>query len=115
MGIAAKLNSLPKFVISSGLKSADWNNSTVVSENAMEEIKKLKTLPGSEIQIEGSTFLVHSLMAAGLIDELRFLVHPAIMGSGKRFFKEGMHYPSLKLVKTQTLDKGVILLCYEPA
>ena len=64
MGIAAKLNSLPKFVISSRLKSADWNNSTVVSENAMEEIKKLKTLPGSEIQIEGSAILVHSLMAA---------------------------------------------------
>jgi dihydrofolate reductase len=115
MGIADKLNSLPKYVVSSTLKKAKWNNSTIIKENIVEEISRLKQQPGTEIQIEGSATLVQSLMEANLIDEYRFLVHPVIMGSRKRFFKDGMHTAGLKLVKTQTLDSGVILLCYEAA
>jgi dihydrofolate reductase len=114
MGVAAKLNSVAKYVVSSKLEKADWNNSTIIKENIIEEITKLKEQPDNEIQIEGSATLVHSLMKAKLVDEYRILVHPFIMGSGKRFFKEGIHTAGLKLIRTQTLDKGVILLCYQP-
>lgn len=115
MGPASKLNSVSKFVVSSTLKKVEWNNSTIIKENIVAEIAKLKQQPGREIQIEGSATLVQSLMGADLIDEYRFLVHPIIMGSGKHFFKDGMHTTGLKLVKTKTLDKGVVLLCYQPA
>ena len=115
MGIADKLNRVPKYVVSSTLKKAKWNNSTIIKENIVEEISRLKQQPGNEIQIEGSASLVQSLMKANLVDEYRFLVHPVIMGRGKRFFKDGMHISGLKLVKTQMLDLGVILLCYESA
>jgi len=113
MGVADKLNSVSKFVVSSKLKKAEWNNSTIIKEKVVEEITRLKQQPGKEIQIEGSATLVKSLMEADLIDEYRFLVHPIIIGTGKRFFKDKMHTSGLKLVKTKTLDKGVILNCYE--
>jgi dihydrofolate reductase len=115
MGIAAKLNSVAKFVVSSTLEKAEWNNSTIIKGKVAEEITRLKQLPGEEIQIEGSATLVHSLAETDLIDEYRFLVHPVIIGSGKRFFKDGMHTNGLRLVKTKTFDRGVVLLCYQPA
>jgi dihydrofolate reductase len=114
MGVAAKLNSVPKFVVSSTLKTAEWNNSTIIKGDIAEEITRLKQQPGKEIQIEGSATLVQSLAQANLIDEYRFLVHPIIAGSGRRFFTEGMQTNGLKLVKTQPFDKGVVLLCYQP-
>jgi dihydrofolate reductase len=113
MGVAAKLNSAPKFVVSSTLVNADWNNSVVISENVVAEITKLKEHPGREIQIEGSAKLVSFLAAAGLIDEYRLLVHPIIMGKGKSFFLPGMDSGALQLTHSQTLDKGVVLLCYQ--
>ena len=113
-GLADKLNSVSKYVVSSTLKKAEWNNSTIIKEKVVEEITKLKQQAGHEIQIEGSATLVQSLMKANLIDEYRFLVHPIIAGSGKRFFKDGMDANKLKLVKTKTLDLGVVLLCYQP-
>jgi dihydrofolate reductase len=85
MGPASKLNSVKKYVVSSKLKKADWNNTTIISDNIVEEIKKLKAVKGTEIQIEGSATLVKSLMQTDLIDEFRFLVHPIIAGNGKRF------------------------------
>jgi dihydrofolate reductase len=115
MGVAAKLNSAPKFVVSTTLKTADWNNSTIIGDNAIEEIKKLKQQGEGEIRTEGSGTLVRSLMEAGLVDEYRFLVHPIIAGTGKRFFMDGIGSGNLKLVKTQTLEHGVTLLCYQPA
>lgn len=90
-GLADKINSVHKYVVSSTLKKADWNNTTIIKDNVEEEVVKLKQMPGHEIHIEGSAILVQSLMEANLIDEYRFLVHPIIIGSGKRFFKEGMN------------------------
>jgi dihydrofolate reductase len=113
MGVAAKLNSAPKYVVSSKLKKAGWNNTTIIGDDVVAEITRLKEQPGREIQIEGSATLVQSLMAADLIDEYRLLVHPIIAGKGKRFFKEGMTTNGLTLVKTQPLDKGVLVLYYE--
>jgi dihydrofolate reductase len=115
MGVAGKLNSAPKYVVSSSLKKADWNNTTIIAADVVAEITRLKEQPGREIQIEGSALLVKFLMAAGLIDEYRFLVHPIIAGKGKRFFKDGMTTGALTLVKTQPLDKGVVVLYYEQA
>jgi len=95
-------------------KEANWNNSTIIKDNIIEEIKKLKQQPGGDILIPGSASLVHPLMKTDLIDEYQFLVQPIIMGSGKRFFKDGMVTTRLKLVKTTTLSLGIMLLCYQP-
>lgn len=114
MGIADKLNSVPKYVVSSTLKKAEWNNSTIIKENVVAEIASLKQQPGKDILIDGSATLVQSLMETDLIDEYRFLVQPIIMGSGKHFFKDEMHTTRLKLVKSKTLSLGVVALTYQP-
>lgn len=114
-GPAAKLNSVRKYVVSSSLKKAAWNNSTIIKGNIVEEIVKLKQQSGGDILILGSATLVQSLMETDLIDEYRFLVQPIIIVSGKRFFNHGMHMTRLKLVKTNTFSLGVVLLCYQPA
>jgi dihydrofolate reductase len=112
-GIADKMNSMPKYVVSSTLEKAQWNNSTIIKENTIEEITKLKQKPGQNILINGSANLVKSLMPTDLIDEYRFLVHPIIIGNGKRFFKDGMNITKLKLLKTETFPLGVVLLRYK--
>ncbi len=113
-GLADKINSVNKYVVSSNLKEATWNNTTIIKGSVPEEVAKLKQMPGNEIHIEGSATLVKSLMEANLVDEYRFLVHPVMMGSGKRFFMEGMHSKALILVKTEAMDKGIMLHCYQP-
>jgi dihydrofolate reductase len=112
--IADRLNSAPKYVVSSTLKTGEWNNSTVIRKNVVEEVAKLKQQPGQDILMFGSATLVESLMDTDLIDEYRLLVHPIIVGSGKRAFREGMA-TKLRLVKTKTFSLGVTLLCYQPA
>ena len=112
MGVADKLNNAPKYVASKTLKSADWSNSIIIGENLIDEINQLKQQHGNDIQIEGSGDLVASLLKDGLIDELRLLVHPVIMGKGKSFFKNGVTVSGLKLIKTEPIDKGVIALYY---
>jgi dihydrofolate reductase len=114
MEVADRLNSAPKYVVSSTLKKAEWNNSTIISEDVLEEITKLKQQPGQNILVFGSATLVQSLMEADLIDEYRFLVHPIIMGSGKRFFRDEMVATKLRLVKTKEFDSGVTLDCFQP-
>ena len=112
-GFADKLNSMPKYVVSSTLKTADWNNSTIISDRVVEEVTSLKHQPGQDIITFGSAILVDTLLKSHLVDEFRFLVHPHMAGSGKRFFIDGMG-STLKLVRTQPLPLGVMLLCYEP-
>lgn len=113
MGVADKLNSAPKYVVSATLKKAGWNNSTIINRNVIEEVRKLKKQQGNYILLDGSATLAHGLMEAGLVDEYRFLVHPVIMGSGKRFFKEDLPFNKLKLVHSEQLDLGVLHLVYE--
>jgi dihydrofolate reductase len=114
MGIADRLNSAPKYVVSSTLMNAEWNNSTIIDKNVVEEIAKLKQQPGQDIMLFGSALLVQSLMKTDLIDEYRFLVHPIVMGSGKRFFRDEMVMTKMRLTKTKTLNLGVIVDCYQP-
>ena len=115
-GLADKINSAPKFVISSSLKKVEWNNSTLIKnrKHFAEEINKLKQQAGGDIGIIGSATLVQSLMQADLIDEVRLLVHPVVVGSGKRLFKDGTDLKKLKLIDTKTFDSGFLLLRYQP-
>jgi dihydrofolate reductase len=112
-GPAAKLNSVPKYVVSSTLKKAEWNNSTIIKDNVEKEIAKLKHGSGGDILVLGSAALVRSLTGGDLVDEYRFLVHPIIMGSGKRFFTDGMAPTKLKVLEAKTLDMGVVAHRYE--
>lgn len=113
-GLADKMNSTPKYVVSTTLEKADWHNTQrFIRENVVEEIRKIKQEPGDYILIPGSATLVQSLMEADLIDEYRFLVHPIIMGSGKRFFKGIKQKLDLEFTSSRVFKSGVVLLCYQ--
>ena len=114
-GVADKLNSVPKYVVSSTLEKAGWDDTTIIKGSIAEEISKIKQQPGKEIMLEGSAELVQLLMEADLVDEYRFMVHPTIIGKGKRLFRDGMNASGLKLVETRQLDLGVIVLYYRSA
>jgi dihydrofolate reductase len=113
-GIADKLNSMAKCVVSSTLGKAEWNNSTIIKANALEEVRKLKKQPGQNILVHGSARLVQSLMAANLLDELQLLVHPFVWGSGKKLFNDQAQHAKLELIESRPLELGVVLLRYEP-
>ena len=110
------INSVPKFVVSATLEEPlEWNNSTVIGGNVAEEIVKLKRRPGKDITILGSGALVRSLLRDGLLDELRLMVHPIILGGGKRLFEDEEDRKALKLVDSHTFATGVVYLTYRPA
>jgi dihydrofolate reductase len=110
------INSVPKIVVSATLEEPlEWNNSTVIGGNAAEEIAKLKRRPGKNITILGSGALVRSLLRDGLLDELRLMVHPVILGGGKRLFEDEEDRKALKLVDSHTFATGVVYLTYRPA
>src|SRR5262245_47431925 len=100
------LNRMHKYVVSTTLTDAPWKESTIISGNVVEEIRKLKQQPGKDIIIDGSATLVQSLMGTGLIDEYRFLVQPFVMGRGRRFFPEGTPPTALILVESKRLMFG---------
>src|SRR5262245_63994526 len=87
--IAAKLNSVPKYVVSETLKTVEWNNSILLTGNVVEEVTKLKQQPGEEIQVTGSGQLIQTLMKNDLVDEYRLLIFPVILGTGKRLLADG--------------------------
>jgi dihydrofolate reductase len=111
---AGLLNSLKKYVVSTTLKSAGaWRNSSIISENVVDEVRKLKEQPGKDIYVDGSSVLVHTLAQAGLVDEYSLLVFPIVLGSGKRVFPKDM-YTGLKLIEARAFPSGVVLMRYEP-
>lgn len=103
-----------KYVVSTTLAAAPWEESTIIRGNVAEPIAKLKQQPGRDIIIDGSATLVHSLMGTDLIDEYRFIVEPFIMGSGRRFFPVGTPPTTLRLVESKTLSSGSLALVYQP-
>ena len=109
------LNGVPKYVVSTTLKEAAWNNSTLINENVAEEIAALKRRPGKDITILGSGALVRSLLRDGLLDELQLVVHPVVLGGGKRLFGDGGERKGLELVGSKTFSTGVVHLTYRPA
>ena len=109
------MNDTPKYVVSTTLEEPlEWQNSTLIKGNVAEEIAKLKQQPGGDISITGSGALVRSLLADDLLDELRLMVHPIVVGNGKRLFEEGGQ-KALKLVDSKTFGTGVLYLTYQPA
>lgn len=113
-GFADRMNSLPKYVVSTALTDTAWNNSHIIAENIAEQVAALKPQINQDILINGSAQLIQSLMQADLIDEYRLLVFPVVLGKGKRLFQNGID-ASLKLVETIPYDTGVVLLTYQPA
>ncbi len=113
-GIANHKNSMPKYVVTSTSLQSQWNNTTVLRKDVVEEIAKLKQQSGKDILIEGSATLVESLVQAGLIDEYKIMLHPTVMGSGRHFFKEGMGMTKFKLADSRPISLGVVLLSYVP-
>ncbi len=114
-GFADRMNGLPKYVVSTTMDKAEWNNSTLIKENVADEISKLKQQPGQDIVVHGSADLVQSLMQHDLVDEYRLMIHPVVVGHGKRLFHDGIDTKALKLVDTQTFDTGAMVLTFQPA
>jgi dihydrofolate reductase len=112
-GFAQRMNSLPKYVVSTTLDKTDWNNSHLVKGSIAKEVSKLKEQPGQDIMVAGSNRLVHTLMQHDLIDEYRLLVYPVVLGSGKRLFGDA-NKATLKLEETRAFSSGVVLLRYQP-
>jgi dihydrofolate reductase len=113
-GYADRMNNLPKYVVSTTLDKAEWNNSTIIKENVAEEVARLKEQPGQDILIFGSGRLVNTLIGQGLVDQYHLQVYPVVLGSGKRLFADGVT-ASLRLVETKPLSSGVIVLTYQRA
>jgi dihydrofolate reductase len=110
------INSVPKYVVSGTLEEPlAWNNSTIISGNVAEEIARLKRQPGKDITILGSGTLVRSLLRDGLLDELTLMVHPVVLGSGKRLFGNRSDARALMLASSRTFSTGVVSLAYRPA
>ncbi len=112
--IANGLNTLPKYVVSDTLQTADWQNSTIVSGDVPTEVEQLKQAPGRELQVHGSGQLVRTLLENDLVDELRLLVFPVIVGAGKRLFPDAGVATGLSLVDSRTTDSGVAIHVYRP-
>ena len=114
--VAEQMNGVQKYVVSTTLEGPlEWQNSTLIRGDVAEEISELKRQPGKDIVISGSGALVRSLLRDGLIDELRLMVHPVLVGSGKRLFEEGEEQTALELVDSKTFATGVVYLIYRPA
>ncbi len=110
-----KMNDMPKYVVSSTLRDAEWNNTTVLSGDLVDEVSRLKQDVDGVILVAGSAQLVQGLLEHGLVDELRLMVFPVVLGTGKRLFGEGSDKTSLRLVDSKTVGDGVAILTYRPA
>ncbi|HVL25081.1 MAG TPA: dihydrofolate reductase family protein [Thermomicrobiales bacterium] len=109
------MNGIPKYVVSTTLENPAWNNSHVIRDNVEEEIQKLRRKSGRDLVIHGSCDLANWLMQRNLIDEYRLMVHPIVVGKGKRIFQEGTSIPALTLVESRPLATGIVILTYHPA
>lgn len=111
---ASYINTLPKYVVSTTLDRVDWINSMLIKGSLAEEVTRLKQQPGKNIGVAGSPMLVQSLLQEDLLDELTLMLHPVVVGSGKRLFKDRSHLKRLKLVGSQITSTGVAILTYQP-
>ena len=110
--LADRLNSKPKYVVSSTLQDPAWNNTTVLKGNVVNEVSKLKREMDGEILVAASFQLWHTLMEHDLVDELRLMIYPVVLGAGERLFGEGSEKRPMRLVSTRTVD-DLALLIYE--
>lgn len=108
-----KMNSMPKYVVSSTLKTVDWTGSQLITGDVAGEIRKLKAAPGKDLLLPGSGQLFNSLMQADLIDLYRFMLHPVVLGTGRRLFTEQVAKRALDLTETKRFSSGIVILEYE--
>jgi dihydrofolate reductase len=112
---ADKFNTMPKYVVSSTLTDPEWTNSTVLEGDVAEQVVKLREKLDGDIVVHGSAQLVHSLLERDLIDELRLMVFPVVLGGGKRVFGETSDKKRLRLADSKVVGDGVLILVYERA
>lgn len=113
--LAPKMNGLPKYVASHSLTAAEWEPTTILSGDVPTQVAELKKQPGREIQIHGSARLAQSLLSTGLIDELRLVIAPVVVGRGRRLFPDGGAPAGLRLVSNETTPGGLAIHVYEAA
>jgi dihydrofolate reductase len=111
--LADRLNSLPKYVVSSTLEDPDWSNSTVLTGDVMNYVSKLKQDLDGDIVVVASFQLVRTLMEHDLVDELRLKVFPVVLGAGERLFGETSDKKAMRLIDTRTVEGDVVFLTYE--
>jgi dihydrofolate reductase len=112
---ADKFNSMPKYVVSSTLENPEWTNTTVLEGDLAEAVSKLRDQYGGDVVVHGSPQLVQALIDQDLVDELRLMVFPVVLGSGKPLFGNTADKKTLKLTDSRTVGDGVAILIYEPA
>lgn len=110
-GITDHLNRVPKYVVSSTLGDPEWENTTVLSKDPIEEVRALRAKPGRVLGVTGSIQLCHALVAADLVDEYRLFVYPVVIGKGRRLFAEGASC-KLSLADVKPFRSGVVLQTY---
>ncbi|MFI6299196.1 dihydrofolate reductase family protein [Nonomuraea sp. NPDC050790] len=110
--MADHLNNVAKLVVSTTLRAADWNNSTLIGGDAVEELRRIKAGPGGNIGMTGSVTLTRALLAAGLVDDLHLYVHPIVLGTGTRLFDASTGRLPLELAGSATFTTGVVHLHY---
>jgi dihydrofolate reductase len=113
--LADRLNSMPKYIVSSTLEDPEWDNSTVLKGDAVEQVSKLKKEVDGEILIPASIQLVRTLIEHDLVDELRLMVYPVALGAGERLFGETSDKKPMRLVDSRVLDESLAYLVYELA
>ena len=112
---ADKFNNMPKYVVSSTLKDPEWNNSTVLDGGVVDEVAKLRQSQDGDIVVHGSAQLVQTLLEHDLVDELRLMVFPVVLGAGKRLFGDTSDKKGLRLADSRAVGDGVAILVYERA
>ena len=112
---ADKFNSMPKYVVSSTLREPEWNNSTVLDGNLAEVAAKLRASTQGNIVVHGSAQLAQALLEHDLVDELRLMVFPVVLGRGKRLFAETSGKKPMRLSRAEPVGDGITILTYEPA
>ena len=112
---ADKFNTMPKYVVSSTLDDPEWTNTTVLRGDVVEEVSKLREAPGGDIVVHGSAQLAQTLLDNDLVDEVRLMVFPVVLGTGKRVFGETRDKKTLRLTDSRAVGDGVAILVYEPA
>lgn len=113
--IAERLNTVQKYVASRTLQSAQWQNTTLLSGDAADAVRELKAGDGGEIHVTGSGDLIQTLIANDLVDEFRLIIHPVLLGSGKRLFGDGTVPTGLELVESRTTSTGSVIQVYRRA
>src|SRR5436309_10530619 len=115
VGFAEKMNSMPKYVVSTTLQNPEWDNSTVISENVPQQVSELRDRAGGDVLVYGSAQLSQWLTRKKLVDEYRLMVFPVVLGAGKRPFADTPEAEALQLTDSRTVGAGITILIYRPA